>query len=261
MDAEPEDPLERRRDELRRIVYGTPGEPPPEHVVAELAAVEREIAERDDPADAAASEVSDSPARDADDAPDVPAGRVDDVTEAPPPDPDGAPDEAPSAAPPSRPPGRRLLVAVLAGIALIIAGVAVIGPTRELLSPPRGLDVFDREPTVEELELADQVAVAAGLRPGDAATLRAVGRVFGHSFWVYRDGADVCLLSQREYWFEWVRTCAPVDEFRETGLTRPIAGDDIRDAERPPRIRPDDLVLVTWGPGSIEVEWRVEPSS
>ena len=46
MDTEPEDRLERRRDELRRIVYGTRGGVP-EDDAAELAAVEQELAERD----------------------------------------------------------------------------------------------------------------------------------------------------------------------------------------------------------------------
>lgn len=188
----PEDPQEDRRDELRRISYGTPGEPP----VA-----------------------------------------------------------------PDRPPGRRLLIAALAVLAGIVVWVAVVGPTRELLSPPRGLDVFERGRTAEEQELADQVAAAAGLGPDDATTLRSVGRVFGYAFWVHRDGDDVCLLSQRPFWFEWVTTCADIEEFREEGLSRRIAGDDIPSGVRPRRIRPDDIVLVTWGPRSIEIEWEVLPSS
>ena len=45
MGTDQDDQLERRRDELRRIVYGQPGEPSPE-VAAELAALEEELAVR-----------------------------------------------------------------------------------------------------------------------------------------------------------------------------------------------------------------------
>lgn len=223
-----EDPQEDRRDELRRIIYGMSGEPPGD-LVAELAAIERERAGRTGP---------------------------------------GAPDRDPAVAPSVvaaiRPPGRRLLIVALGALvalALIMVGVAVIGPMREVLSPPRGLDVFERDRTAEERELADQVANAARLGPDDATTLRSVGRVFGYKFWVHRAGDEVCLLSQRPFWFEWVRTCADLEEFREEGLSRRIVGDDIGSGVRPRRIRPDDIVLVTWGPRSIEVEWEVLPAS
>ena len=43
------------------------------------------------------------------------------------------------------------------------------------------------------------------------------------------------------------------------GLTRRIPADDIRDGARPRRIGPGDVVVVTWGPESTEVEWTVEP--
>jgi len=254
MSTEDEDPLERRRDELRRIVYGAPGEPL-DDVAAELADVERELEQRDG-AGSAGAEASDSPARWTDDSGAL-TGEDGDEVEGTPADPDAAP----GAARPTRTPGRRLLIAAIAVLVLIVAGIAVIGPVRELLSPPRGLGVFERPATAEELELADRVAVAAELEPEDASTLRAVGRVFGYSFWVHRDEDRVCLLSQREFFFEWVSACATVDEFRRSGLRRWIAGDDIRIAARPGRIRPDDLVEVSWGPQSIEVEWRVLPAS
>ena len=254
MSTEEEDPLERRRDELRRIVYGASGEPP-EDVAAELAAIERELESRDG-AGSAGAEASDSSAGWADAEPGAPTGEADDEVEGSPVDPDAAP----GAARPTRTPGH-LLIAVIAALVLIVAGIAVIGPVRELLSPPRGLGVFERPPTAEELELAHQVAVAAELEPEDASTLRSVGRVFGYKFWVHRDADQVCLLSQREYFFEWVRACTTLEGFRRSGLTRWIAGDDIPDSARPARIRPEDLVEVTWGPQSIEVEWRVLPAS
>ena len=253
MSTEEEDPLERRRDELRRIVYGAPGEPA-DDVAAELAAVERELDVHDD-ARSAGAEASDSPPRRTDES-GAPTGEADDEVEGTTADPDAAPD----AARPARAPGRRLLIAAIAVLVLIVAGIAVIGPVRELLSPPRGLGVFERPATAEELELADRVAAATGLDAEDASTLRAVGRVFGHWFWVHRDGDQVCLLSQREFFFGWETACTTVDEFGKSGLRRWIAGDDIRVAVRPPRIRSEDLVEVFWGPQSIEVEWRVLPA-
>jgi hypothetical protein len=253
MSTEEEDPLERRREELRRIVYGAPGEPA-DDVAAELAAVEREL-EGHDAARSAGAEASDSPARWTDES-GAPIGEADDEVDGTTADPDAAPD----AARPARAPGRRLLIAAIAVLVLIVAGIAVIGPVRELLSPPRGLGVFERPATAEELELADRVAAATDLDAEDASTLRAVGRVFGHWFWVHRDGDQVCLLSQRDFFFEWVSACTTLEEFRRSGLRRWIAGDDIRDSARPPRIRPEDLVEVFWGPQSIEVEWRVLPA-
>ena len=38
-----------------------------------------------------------------------------------------------------------------------------------------------------------------------------------------------------------------------------IAADDIRDGARPRRIGPGDVVVITWGPDSTDVEWVVEP--
>ena len=254
MSTEEEDPLERRRDELRRIVYGASGEPP-EDVAAELAAIERELESRDG-AGSAGAEASDSSARWTDAEPGAASGSTGDPSTSS----SASAVDAPGTARPTRTPGH-LLIAVIAALVLIVAGIAVIGPVRELLSPPRGLDVFERPPTAEELELADQVALAAELEPEDASTLRSVGRVFGYKFWVHRDGDQVCLLSQREYFFEWVRACTTLDGFRRSGLARWIAGDDIPDSARPSRIRPEDLVEVTWGPRSIEVEWRVLPAS
>ena len=255
MSTEEEDPLVRRRDELRRIVYGAPGEPP-DDVAAELAYVERELEQRDD-AGSAGAEASDSPARWTDEEPGASTVEADEEVERSPADPDAALGTVRR----TRTRGRRLLIAAISVLVLIVAGIAVVGPVRELLSPPRGLGVFERPPTVEELELADKVAIASELEPEDASTLRAVGRVFGYSFWVHRDEDRVCLLSQREFFFEWVRACTTVDEFRRSGLRRWIAGDDIRVAARPRRIRPEDLVEVSWGPQSIEVEWRVLPAS
>jgi hypothetical protein len=239
MDTEHEDRLEHRRDELRRIVYGTPGGATEEDA-AELGAIERELAERDRrAAGAAVASVTD----------DARAS----VTEA---DAAGSITDRATA----RRARRRLLAAGIAVLALIGAGIGLSVPVREALSPPQGLGVFDRAPAAEELERGGRVATFARLSPDEATTLRSLGRVFGYDFWVYRNTNQVCLLSQRPFFFEWVRSCSSHAGFERFGLSRRIVGDDIRDGARPRRIRPDDIVVVTWGPESTEVEWEVLPA-
>ena len=100
---------------------------------------------------------------------------------------------------------------------------------------------------------------ARACRASDIASLRSLGRAFGHDFWVFRDDQRVCLISRREFFFGWVETCASLEVFAANGLTRRIPADDIRDGARPRRIGPGDVVVVTWGPESTEVEWTVEP--
>ncbi|WP_448808559.1 hypothetical protein [Agromyces bauzanensis] len=237
-----EDPLERRRDELQAIIYGAAGEPGDE-VVAELAALERELAVRGGDAGRLAAPATTAPPESPD------RGTIDD------------PGATLTAGRIRRRRSRSIAVAS-AVLVLLAAGLILIGPVRGMLSPARGLGVFERPPTAEELLRAGQVAAASGLEPGDAVTLRALGRLFGHEFWVHRDARDrVCLLSKREYWFDWIDECVSLAEFEDSGLTRSIAGDDIRDDARPPRVRPDDVVIVRWGPRSIDLEWEVEPAS
>jgi len=260
MDTEHEDPLEHRRDELRRIVYGMPGEPALE-VTAELAAVEAELAARDrgEQSEASARPDRRPPVEQPDDSaasaelPERPAS--------------AEPSEAAGPFEPSGPdaPARRrplrtwLLAAAIAVLVLVGGGIALLGPVRDALSPPHGLGVFEREQTPEELDRADEVATSAGLQTANIASLRSLGRAFGHDFWVFRDDRRVCLLSRREFFFGWVETCASIEVFAANGLTRRIPADDIRDGARPRRIGPGDVVVVTWGPESTEVEWTVEP--
>ncbi|KRE22328.1 hypothetical protein [Agromyces sp. Soil535] len=242
MGTEHEDPLERRRDELRRVVYGTPGGAGAV-AEAELAAVEEELAARVRGALPVASESSLG---------DGESGRG--TTEPPVPAP--TPEEPRARWRPTR---AWVIGAVVAVLLLLAGGISVIGPVREALSPPRGLAVFDREPLPDDLERIDQVATGAGLQPDDAATLRSIGRAFGYDFWVFRDDNRVCLLSRRQFFFDWVRSCATIQEFEAHGLTRRIAADDIRDGAKPRRIGPGDVVVVSWGPESTEVDWTVEP--
>ena len=153
-----------------------------------------------------------------------------------------------------------MLGGTLAVIVAIAVAFAVLAPARDALSPKRGLGVFEREQTEEELDRANQVATGVGLESEeDVATLRSLGRAFGYDFWVWRNDERVCLLSQRQYFFEWVETCASIEVFGRYGLTRLIAADDIRDGARPRRIGPGDVVVITWGPDSTDVEWVVEP--
>ena len=252
------DPLERRRDELLAIVYGPAGEPSDE-VVAELAALEHALGARRGDAGRIAARPSTEPAEspESSESPESP-----DPSESPARDPsDGS--GAVAARGRLRAPRRLRVIAIASAvIVLIAAGIVLIAPVRAMLSPARGLETFERPPTPEEGLRAGRVADAAHLQPGDAGTLRSVGRVFGHEFWVHRDAhGRVCLLSKRDFWFDWIDECVPLVEFEEVGLTRTLAGDDIRDDARPPRVRPDDVVIVRWGPRSLDVEWEVEPAS
>jgi hypothetical protein len=153
-----------------------------------------------------------------------------------------------------------VLGGTLAVLVALAVAFAVLAPARDALSPPRGLAVFEREQTAEELDRANQVATGVGLESEeDVAMLRSLGRAFGYDFWVWRNDERVCLLSQRQFFFEWVETCASIEVFGTYGLTRLIAADDIRDGARPRRIGPGDVVVITWGPDSTDVEWVVEP--
>lgn len=265
MGTEHEDALVRRRDELRRIVYGTPGGADADAAV-ELAEVEAELAARAAGAIAApeaaaalnpGSAASASPA----------AGLVASAVEPGEPEPVVDPvidtdasshstEDAPARWRPSR---GHVVAAAVALLVIIAAGIALIGPARDALSPPRGLGVFEREVLPDDLDRVDQVATGAHLGPDEAITLRPLGRAFGYEFWVFRDDNRVCLLSQRLYFFDWMQTCATMQEFQAHGLTRRISADEIRDGARPRRIGPGDIVVVSWGPESTELEWEVEP--
>ena len=246
METADEDRLERRRDELRRIVFGTPGGAQAE-AEEELVAVERELAAR------GGGEPRDADAKTAAAASGLPAPGDDDAAA---PTEGAIPEE--TADGPLRPRFRRRLIA--AGVVLVLIGVGVVlsGGVREALSPARGLAIFERESSAAELALVDRVAHTASVSDEDAVTLRSLGRVFGYDFWAYRNAHQVCLLSQRPFFFDWVRTCASHRGFDRFGLSQRISGGDIRSIARPQRIQPDDVVVVSWGPNSIDVEWFVE---
>ena len=130
-------------------------------------------------------------------------------------------------------------------------------PRAGALSPPRALELFERPATAG--------GAAAGARrrgrrrvAADVVIDRArLERGLGYEFWAYRDDDRVCLLSRREYWFPWVHECATVEEFAASGLTRVIPAGELSDSVRPSGVTPDELVVVTWGPTSIELEWSV----
>jgi hypothetical protein len=237
MGTEHEDPLELRRDALRRIVYGADGEPP-EDVAAELAAIERELTDR--------------------------AGR--DAASASVPRTEGEADAA-SASGWQEPVAERrwrlawVLAVSIAMLAFVGAGLAVLGPAREFLSPPRGLDIFERPQTEAERAVGERVAIVGQLRPDTIGSLRSLGRAVGYGFWAYRADDTVCLLSQREYFFDWVADCSSVDDFLAAPLTRLIFPNEISDQARPRGMHPGDVVVVTWGATSTEIEWRVGAGS
>ena len=268
-----DDRLERRREELLRVVYGTPDGATGD-AAAELAAVEAELAERLGPADGGhvASGPADGGAVDgghadiwqADDS-DVPtdSGRADGLEL----DADSSlglprggsgPVTAGEASGRHRPSRGRAIAAALGILAVVALAFAVLEPAREALSPPRGLAVFERAQTAEERGRTDEIATAAELQPSEAASLRTLGRAFGHDFWAFRDDDRVCLLVRRQFFFSWLTSCTSVDGFAEHGLSRRIVADDIRDGARPRRIGPGDVVVMTWGPESIDLEWTVE---
>jgi hypothetical protein len=239
MDTRPEDPLERRRDELRRLVYGTP-EGASEQIHAELLEIERAMA-------AAVRErevVVVTPV----DASDPGLDETDELA-----------DPAPVAPGPARlrwSTGRRG-VALAGAVVVIAATVLALGPLREVADSPRGLSIFDREQTAQELRSADRISAAADLRPEATVALRSLGRVFGHDFWAYRNDDLVCLLTQRLYWFDWVQRCVTVRQFEANGLARRIPADDVRADALPGGVQSDDVIVVEWGPKSIVLRWRI----
>lgn len=236
MPTEADDPLARRRDALQRIVYGTPD--PSDAAIVELTAVEAEFVARR----AVAGTDGRAPTT-------AERGRGPD-----------SPSEVVVEPPPPTSSGRRMFARWVVGAslaAMLAAVVLLIAPVRAALAPPRGLDVFERPATAEEEQLTADVVADAGLQPTPSSTVRRLERRLGYEFWAYRDDDRVCLLSRREYWFPWVHECATVEEFAEAGLTRVILAAELSDSVRPSGVTPDELVVATWRPTSIELEWSV----
>jgi hypothetical protein len=99
---------------------------------------------------------------------------------------------------------------------------------------------------------------SAQLQPSSVSGVRSLGRVLGYEFWVHRDDDAVCLLSRREFWFEWVDECVSIDTFSTSGLTRFIPSDELSDRARSSAdIAPDEVVIVRWGADSIDIEWTI----
>ncbi|GAA1769476.1 hypothetical protein [Agromyces humatus] len=227
MRTDAEDPLTLRRDALRRIAYGTPD--PSAAVIAELVEVEAELAARDAAADR--------------------APRVPESGESP-----RGPSRESS---PRRGPLPRWVLVGAVSVSLLIAAI-VLEPVRSAMSPPRGLEVFEHVPPGHQRGAANKVAESAGLQPSSRSELRSLGRVFGYEFWVHRVDDVVCLLSRREFWFEWVDDCLGIDAFLASGLTRAISADELSDRARSSAdIAPDEVVIVHWGADSLDIEWSI----
>jgi hypothetical protein len=135
--------------------------------------------------------------------------------------------------------------------------VLALGPIREVTDPPRGLSVFEREQTAQELRSVDRIVAAADLGPEATGTLRSLGRIFGHDFWAYRLEDHVCLVSQRLYWYDWIQTCETVRHFEQYGIDRRIHVDDVPEDAWPGGVEADDVIVVNWGPRSIELQWEI----
>ena len=239
-----EDLLTLRRDALRRIVYGTPD--PSAAVIAELVEVESELAElaardavvRDDPRAPTSSGSS----------------RWDE------PNPGTRTDAVARFRRSERGPFPRWVLVAAAAVALMAAAI-VLDPVRIAMSPPRGLEIFDHLPPAYQRGLATKVVESAQLQPSSPLGVRSLGRVFGYEFWVHRDDDVVCLLSRREFWFEWVDDCVGLDTFSTTALTRVIPADELSDRARSSAdISPDEVVVVRWGADSLDIEWSIVSS-
>jgi hypothetical protein len=229
MDTRSEDPLERRRDELRRLVYGTP-DGASEEIEAELLAIERAMAasvrERE-----VVVEGPIEPRHSGLDETDVPADRAREA--------------------------RWRGFALAGAVVVIAAAVLALGPIRDVTDPPRGLSIFDRAQTVQELRSVDRIVAAADLGPDATVELRSLGRVFSHDFWAYRHDDRVCLVTQRLYWYDWIQNCVTVGQFEADGLTRRIPVADVREDALPGGVQGDDVIVVSWGPRSMELQWHI----
>lgn len=229
MRTDAEDPLTLRRDALRRIVYGTPD--PSAAVIAELVEVEAEFAARDGDASSDASQPNDP----------KPGTRTETVARF---------------GNPARGPLPRWVLIGAAAVALMAAAI-VLDPVRIAMSPPRGLEIFDHLQPAYQRGLAMKVAESAQL-PSSPAGMRSLGRVFGYEFWVHRDGDAVCLLSRRDFWFDWIDECVGLDTFSSSGVTRAIPADELTDRARSRAdISPDEVVIVRWGADSLDIEWSI----
>ena len=230
MRTDAEDPLTLRRDALRRIVYGTPD--PSASVIAELVEVEAELAARDGDASSDASQPNDP----------KPGTRAETVARF---------------GNSARGPLPRWVLIGAAAVALMAAAI-VLDPVRIAMSPPRGLEIFDHLQPAYQRGLATKVAESAELQSSSPSGMRSLGRVFGYEFWVHRDGDAVCLLSRRDFWFDWVDECVGLDTFSSSGITRAIPADELTYRARSRAdISADEVVIVRWGADSLDIEWSI----
>ena len=219
-----------RRDPLRRIVYGTPD--PSAAVIAELVEVEAELAARDGDASSDASQPNDP----------KPGTRAETVARF---------------GNSARGPLPRWVLIGAAAVALMAAAI-VLDPVRIAMSPPRGLEIFDHLQPAYQRGLAVKVAESAELQSSSPSGMRSLGRVFGYEFWVHRDGDAVCLLSRRDFWFDWIDECVGLDTFSSSGVTRAIPADELTYRARSRAdISADEVVIVRWGADSLDIEWSI----
>lgn len=230
-----------RREELRRIVYGSPGG----HVsdaAEELRELEARLAL---PPRAAGSDAGPADAGTRTAADDGPG--------------DDGPHDGDAESEPTAPARRRrwpALLALGAAAAIVVAGsAAVLGPFRDLVDPPRGLEVFDEPPSplpddlFPEFDFPDEVRDSA----------RPLGEVLGQEFWAFRgDRGEVCLLSARRQVASLATTteCVMPEEFAEHGLTIAVRRFDIDERQRSLHIREAGGAIVRWGPRDAAPVWE-----
>ncbi|WP_022891397.1 hypothetical protein [Agromyces subbeticus] len=230
-----------RRDELRRVIYGTPGGDTAE-AMTELAIVERQLAEldaRDERERLARSARLERGAAAA--AASVTSGTSE-------------PSDA------SRPHWWRRPAIVGAGVLAVAAiglGIAIaIGSSPNLGDSPRGLEVFDRGRDAVD---AGPRAFVAVLGTEAVSTFRSIGHAVGHDVWVFRDDGDVCMIAQREQWSSWGANCVTETEFARRGIRQFITADEFGDQEPPVGLHPASAVELVWTERSTGVEWSIVP--
>lgn len=236
-----------RRDELRRVIYGTPGGDTAE-AGAELAVVEQELDELDA---RDARERLERFNRRGNDSQAAAAASVASGTSEP---------SEPSDASRSRWWRRPAFVGAgaLAVAAIGITVAVAIGSPPNLADPPRGLEVFDRGRDAVD---AGPRAFVAVLGTEAAATFRSIGHAVGHDVWVFRDDGDVCMIAQREQWSSWGANCVTETEFARRGIRQFITADEFGDQEPPIGLHPSSAVELVWNERSTAVEWSIVPLS
>ncbi|MEF3402597.1 hypothetical protein [Agromyces sp. CCNWLW203] len=249
--------LTARRDELRRVVYGAPGggsgaasSAGESDAATELLVVEHELARL-----RAADEVNaaSSAGTGTGTGTDLGAGLAEKTSATA-----GAAESTTSTRLRTR---RRPALAaagiLAAGIAIGIGVTLAAEPVANLVTPPRGLEVFDR--ARDDVDTGPRAFVAV-LGADAVSSFRSIGRAVDHDVWVFRDGDAVCMIAQTQHRSSWGANCVSETEFRRTGIRQYISYDELGEA-RPEGLDPASAVALSWTDRSDTVEWSIVPSA